>query len=64
TDIGDGLLITTVTGQVGEEIVLPTDPQKDGYTFGGWYLDYACTMPFVVTTYSKDLTLYAKWVKN
>jgi len=63
TDIGDGLLITTVTGQVGEEIVLPTDPQKDGYTFGGWYLDYACTMPFMATTYSKDLTLYAKWVK-
>ena len=63
TDIGDGLLITTVTGQVGEEIVLPTDPQKDGYAFGGWYLDYACTMPFMATTYSKDLTLYAKWVK-
>jgi len=60
---GDGLLIDTVTGQVGDAIELPT-PTKAGYKFDGWYMDYACTMPFVATTYSKDLTLYAKWVKN
>ena len=63
TDIGDGLLITTVTGQVGETIVLPDDPQKAGYKFDGWYLDYAGTMPFVGETYDKSLTLYAKWTK-
>ena len=64
TDIGDGLLIGTISGLAGEEIVLPDAPQKTGYEFEGWYLDYACTMPFVATTYSKDLTLYAKWVKK
>ncbi len=64
TDNGDGLLITTVTGQVGETITLPEDPQKAGYRFDGWYLDYAGTMPFTEETYSKNLTLYAKWVKN
>jgi uncharacterized repeat protein (TIGR02543 family) len=62
-DVGDGLLIDTVTGQVGEAIVLPENPQKTGYKFEGWYLDYACTMPFTATTYCNDLTLYAKWVK-
>ena len=64
TDNGDGRLITTVTGQAGEAIILPEAPQKTGYTFGGWYLDYAGTMPFTATTYSKDLILYAKWIKN
>ena len=61
SDIGDGLLITTRTGKRGEEIVLPPNPTKSGYTFEGWYLDYACTLPFTATTYSKNLTLYAKW---
>ena len=64
TDKGDGLLITTVTGTVGEDIVLPEPPTKEGYTFAGWCLDYAGNMPFVGTTYTQNLTLYAKWVKN
>ena len=64
TDKGDGLLITTVTGIVGEDIVLPENPTKEGYKFEGWFLDYAGNMPFTGTTYSKDLTLYAKWVKQ
>ena len=63
TDNGDGLLITTVTGNVGEEIVLPEPPTKAGYKFDGWCLDYAGNMPFTGTTYSQDLILYAKWVK-
>ena len=60
---GDGLLITTVSGQAGETIELPT-VTKAGYKFEGWYMDYACSMPFVGTTYCNNLTLYAKWVKN
>lgn len=59
---GDGKLISTVTGQVGQEIVLPT-PTQTGYKFDGWYMDYACSIPFTGTTYSQDLILYAKWVK-
>ena len=59
----DGLSIGTVTGQVGEQIVLE-NPTKEGYTFEGWYMDYACTMPFVGEYYCNDMTLYAKWVKN
>ncbi|MBO7273964.1 MAG: InlB B-repeat-containing protein [Clostridia bacterium] len=64
TDNGDGLLITTLTGNVGDTIVLPENPTKEGYRFDGWCLDYAGNIPFVATTYSKDLTLYAKWVKE
>ena len=58
----DGAFLGTVTGQVGEKINF-TAPTKDGYTIKGWYLDYACTIPFTGTTYSQDLILYAKWGK-
>lgn len=61
TDTGDGLFIASVTGQVGETIVFPENPTKSTHIFEGWYLDYAGTMPFTGETYSKDLTLYAKW---
>jgi uncharacterized repeat protein (TIGR02543 family) len=64
TDNGDGLFIGSVTGNVGEEIVLPANPTKAGFTFDGWCLDYAGTMPFTGTVYEKSVTLYAKWVKN
>ena len=39
-------------------------PQRDGYTFGGWYKDAACTTPFTLTTpVTEDLHLYAGWKK-
>lgn len=39
-------------------------PQRDGYTFGGWYKDAACTgaaFDFTTDTVTTDLELYAKW---
>lgn len=42
----------------------PITPQRDGYTFGGWYKDAACTTPFTLTTpVTEDLHLYAGWKK-
>ena len=58
----DGAFLGTVTGQVGEKIDF-TAPTKSGYVLKGWYLDYACSIPFMGTTYSQDLILYAKWGK-
>ena len=60
--LDDGAFLGTVTGKVGESISF-TAPTKDGYTIKGWYLDYACSIPFTGTTYSQDLILYAKWGK-
>lgn len=35
----------------------------DGYAFGGWYTDQACTQAAVIgTPLDADTTLYAKWV--
>ena len=69
------ITITLKLNGAGEDIVLqadenghvtkPEDPVREGYVFGGWYTDEACTEAFdfenaVVT---EDLTLYAKWTK-
>ena len=64
TYTGDNTAIAdAVTGVVGRTITLPT-PSISNHSFGGWYLDYACTNPFEETTYSENLTLYAKWIPN
>jgi uncharacterized repeat protein (TIGR02543 family) len=40
-------------------------PKREGYTFGGWFYDSACTVPYVSTKRLKPNTiLYAKWLKE
>ena len=58
----------------GGKIVLPEPaPTAEGYTFGGWYKDEACTEENKVSggediseseTTSGVMTLYAKWTRN
>ena len=44
----------------------PEDPTEEGYHFGGWYKDAACTQEYDFNSYVGDmvLTLYAKWSKD
>lgn len=57
----DTKFVATADGK----LVKPTDPTRDGYTFGGWYTDEACTQAYDFSTpVTADLTLYAKWTKN
>ena len=39
-------------------------PTREGYEFGGWYADEACTQeaPQQVTFTTDDITVYAKWI--
>lgn len=40
-------------------------PERDGYTFAGWYLDKDLTMPIVGNVEVQGIvTIYAKWDKN
>lgn len=40
----------------------PDDPTKEGFDFGGWYTDEACTAAYDFTQPVTDsVTLYAKW---
>ena len=51
-------------GQLPSE-VKPADPTRQGYTFGGWYEDSACTTEFEWNqAVSEDKVLYAKWTAN
>ena len=41
---------------------VPKAPTKNGYTFGGWYIDEDCTVEFDFSTaLVEDITVYAKW---
>ena len=43
-------------------VTKPDNPTKEGYTFGGWYIDKELTKAYDFNTkVSSDFTLYAKW---
>lgn len=55
-----------VNATVGSQFELP-ELEKEGYTFGGWYLDKECnTDSFVDSPYTvtDNVTLYAKWTEE
>jgi len=54
--------ITEISGLLNKEIVLPETPQKHGYVFAGWYTDQALSKKFSDGLFTRDLTLYAKWI--
>lgn len=63
-ETGEGSKVDFQTTADGK-LVKPADPTCDGYTFGGWYTDEACTQAYDFSTpVTADLTLYAKWIKN
>lgn len=48
-----------------DKVVKPTDPTRQYYTFGGWFLDSECTVDYDFNTALTDsITLYAKWTPN
>ena len=58
-------IAASVYGLVGEKFSYPEITlQLKGYNFAGWCTDYACTKSYTGTTFSEDMTLYAKWVSN
>lgn len=62
TVVYNGTNMSNVTLDKGATLQMPSDPKKDGYIFGGWYIDSAFTkevnFPIVV---NENTTLYAKF---
>ena len=58
-------LMGTLGYNVEENKVLET-PSRNGYSFGGWYLNEEYTGEAIISTagYAENLELYAKWNKN
>ena len=61
-----GTDVPAQTYMYGDRVTLPEPPTREGYTFTGWYKDYACSEPWNVETDTVefDLTLYAGWEKT
>lgn len=50
---------------VGETISKPANPTKEGYSFGGWFIDENFTQQYDFNTkVNNSYTLYAKWTAN
>ena len=62
---GHGTAPESQTVNDGETATEPTAPTAEGWTFGGWYTDAACTAEYDFTTpVTVNLTLYAKWTET
>lgn len=62
---GHGTAPAAQTVDYGSKAVKPADPTADGYSFGGWYKEAACTTAYdFATPVTADLTLYAKWTEK
>lgn len=62
-DSNGGTEVESQTIYEGEKVVRPDDPTKTGYEFISWKCD-GYTWSFARDTVSKDITLYAVWVKK
>ena len=59
---GSGVLSVSVI--LGNKVSCPNNPEKTGYTFGGWYKESTCENEwnFETEIVSDNITLYAKWI--
>ena len=64
-ETGEGSKVDFQTTSAGNVVTKPADPTREGYAFGGWYTDAACTKAYdFATAVTSDMTLYAKWTKS
>ena len=62
---GHGTAPDAQTVKSGEKASKPTDPTAEGFTFGGWFTEAACTNAYNFdTAVSADVTVYAKWTEK
>ncbi|MDU5336410.1 InlB B-repeat-containing protein [Enterococcus sp.] len=60
-----GSLIAKQTVKRNQQVVRPKDPEKNGYTFTGWFADKELTKAWDFSnSVTEHLTLYAKWSQN
>lgn len=62
-NINGGSYIAPLIVQSGSTVTQPTDPQKVGYIFDGWYEDIIFLNAYdFEDTVEGNITLYAKWI--
>ncbi|OME93393.1 hypothetical protein BK124_24025 [Paenibacillus amylolyticus] len=65
-DSQGGSPVSSTITRNNQAIATPTQPSKSGFSFDGWYIDSALSLPwnFDRDTVTRAITLYAKWVKT
>ncbi len=65
-DVRGGNNVASQTLLHNTRLLRPADPQRTGYTFGGWYKDVDCTeaWDFAADKVQYNTHLYAKWEKQ
>lgn len=62
---GEPVVMSEWVYSISPMLPLPTAPEKEGYTFVGWYYDEEYTQPYIDgTPIFEDTTLYAKYEIN
>jgi uncharacterized repeat protein (TIGR02543 family) len=62
TNTDGAIIIDSIQQDYGTVVYAPTEPERLGYTFEGWYSDEQLTQAYTFTTMpAEDITLYAKW---
>lgn len=63
---GHGKTPGAVQVAAGGKVTEPTEPTAEGYTFGGWFKEAACTNEWTFSTdvVTSNMTLYAKWTAS
>jgi uncharacterized repeat protein (TIGR02543 family) len=57
-----GSVVNAITLAAGDAVSAPMEPTREGYTFGGWYLDEGLTNAYAFSTMpAENITLHAKW---
>lgn len=65
TFVSNGSIYLISTVEEGMQVSQPSAPDRNGYTFGGWYTDIECNNPYDFQTEITDsITLYAKWTAD
>lgn len=60
-DTGGGTAVDDLTIRTGRTLPKTSIPQKEYYSFGGWYYDDDFSHPYSNEKIKKDIKLYAKW---
>ena len=62
TFVSNGSIYSISTVEENMKVSQPVAPERNGYTFGGWYKDISCTNPYdFQSEVTGDIRLYAKW---
>ena len=64
-DTNGGSSVSSAAVTKNAKVAEPKTPEKDGYTFGGWYTDKEFAEKYdFESKVTKNFTLYAKWDKH